>query len=303
MSSALCWAGAQARLAPCPRQQIATRQHSSRRLAQRAPRQRPPAGGSSTRRPLPPAAAATWQPPPGLAILPWTGDPEQVEALEALRARMAASPYPEAAEDEATLRWFLQDRKLDVAEAEEKLLKMLRWRREFGADFIEWTDIAREAATGKAYLHTHTDVSGRPVIVVRAAKHLTGASNLQDSQRLCVHLMDRALDRLEASNGSGDGPAVQTVLGIFDLRGFTSANADWGFVRFLVDIFFLYYPKRLSQVLFVDAPWVFKPGWEIVRPWLKKYAALVRFAGADDVRREYFTPETVPEDFQQKAKK
>lgn len=241
--------------------------------------------------------------------MPWTGEPEQVAALEALRARMAASPYPEAAEDDATLRWFLQDRKLDVDEAEEKLLKMLRWRREFGADFIEWTDIAREAATGKAYLHTHTDVSGRPVIVVRAAKHFTGASNLQDSQRLCVHLMDRALERLAAGNGgeggaAGPGPGgPQTVLGIFDLRGFTSANADWGFVRFLVDIFFLYYPKRLSQVLFVDAPWVFKPGWEIVRPWLKKYAALVRFVSADDVRREYFTPETVPEDFQQKSKK
>lgn len=64
--------------------------------------------------------------------MPWTGEPEQVAALEALRARMAASPYPEAAEDDATLRWFLQDRKLDVDEAEEKLLKMLRWRREFG---------------------------------------------------------------------------------------------------------------------------------------------------------------------------
>lgn len=37
--------------------------------------------------------------------------------------------------------------------------------------------------------------------------------------------------------------------------------------------------------------------------WLKKYAALVRFVSADDVRREYFTPETVPEDFQQKSKK
>lgn len=42
------------------------------------------------------------------------------------------------------------------------------------ADFISWTDVAREAATGKAYLHSHMDVSGRPVIVVRAAKHLTG---------------------------------------------------------------------------------------------------------------------------------
>ena len=34
--------------------------------------------------------------------------------------------------------------------------------------------MAREAATGKAYLHSHLDVTGRPVIVVRAAKHLTG---------------------------------------------------------------------------------------------------------------------------------
>lgn len=122
-------------------------------------------------------------------------------------------------------------------------------------------------------------------------------------------------------------------------------------------------PQRLSQVLFVDAPWVFKPGWEIVRPvrklttparrlrapslwaalpcrllctaaplvwspavaaqpsqragapalhpgpfsfsfparpavqWLKKYAALVRFVSVDEVRREYFTAESVPQEF------
>lgn len=31
--------------------------------------------------------------------------------------------------------------------------------------------------------------------------------------------------------------------------------------------------------------------------WLKKYAALVRFVSADEVRREFFTPDTVPEDF------
>ena len=157
--------------------------------------------------------------------------------------------------------------------------------------------MAREAATGKAYLHTSLDVSGRPVIIVRAAKHFTGGrrggggggcppgrwalgraaaagrpaaarpppprslrdpaplpppascccadtSNLAESQRLCVHLMDKALERLEAEAPTApDGSRIQTVLGIFDLRGFTSANADWGFVRFLVDIFFLYYPK------------------------------------------------------------
>jgi hypothetical protein len=151
------------------------------------------------------------------------------------------------------------------------------------------TDVATEAATGKAFLHTHLDSSGRPVIIVRAARHLTGAAPLVESQRLCVHLLDRALEALPEGQ--------DTVLGIFDLRGFSSRNADLGFVRFMVDIFFTYYPKRLSQVLFVDAPWVFKPGWEMVKPWLKKYAALVRFVSAEEARREYFSPTTVPEDF------
>lgn len=31
--------------------------------------------------------------------------------------------------------------------------------------------------------------------------------------------------------------------------------------------------------------------------WLKKYAALVRFVSADEVRREFFNADTVPEDF------
>lgn len=64
-----------------------------------------------------------------------------------------------------------------------------------------------------------------------------------------------------------------------------------------VDAFFLYYPKRLGQVLFVDAPWAFKPGWEMVKPWLKKYAALVRFVSREELQNEFFTPETCPEDF------
>jgi hypothetical protein len=46
---------------------------------------------------------------------------------------MATTPYAEvSAGADSTLRWFLMDRKLDVAEAQDKLVRMLRWRREFG---------------------------------------------------------------------------------------------------------------------------------------------------------------------------
>lgn len=47
-----------------------------------------------------------------------------------MQQRMAAEPYE--LPDERTLRWFLLDRKLDVDEAQQKLVAMLRWRREFG---------------------------------------------------------------------------------------------------------------------------------------------------------------------------
>lgn len=64
-----------------------------------------------------------------------------------------------------------------------------------------------------------------------------------------------------------------------------------------VDVFFTYYPKRLGQVLFVQAPWVFRPGWALVKPLLRKYAQLVRFVTVEDLEREYFTSETLPADF------
>lgn len=44
-----------------------------------------------------------------------------------------------------------------------------------------------------------------------------------------------------------------------------------------VEAFFEYYPRRVGQVLFVDAPWVFQPAWAVIKPLMRKYAALVSF--------------------------
>ncbi len=62
-----------------------------------------------------------------------------------------------------------------MEEAAEKLTRMMEWRRDFMPAPLTDADVAEEAATGKAFLHNHTDVNGRPVIVVRAARHITGA--------------------------------------------------------------------------------------------------------------------------------
>lgn len=207
--------------------------------------------------------------------------------MEQLKQRMAASDV--SMPDDTTLQWFLRDRKFDVDSATEKLQAMQRWRSDFNVGAITAEAVKAELDSGKAYVHTSLDVNGRPAIIIRVPKHVTGEYALDDSKRLCVHLLETALAQLPPGN--------ETLVGIFDLRGFASRNADLGFVRFLVDIFFTYYPKRLGQVLMVDAPFIFKPGWAVVKPWLHKYSALVQFVSREELKQHYFTPDTLPPDF------
>ncbi|KAH9308276.1 hypothetical protein KI387_036187, partial [Taxus chinensis] len=167
-------------------------------------------------------------------------------------------------DDEEMVLWFLKDRKFNVDDAVAKLAKALAWREEFGVNNLTEESIKNIASTGKAYLHDFPDVEGRPVVVVVAAKHLPSEHDLLESEKLCVYLIEKALGRLP--------PGEEKILGIFDLRGFTLQNGDLTFIKFLIDVFYYYYPRRIGQVLFVDAPFIFRPGWNMVKPLLKSYA-------------------------------
>jgi hypothetical protein len=48
----------------------------------------------------------------------------------------------------------------------------------------------------------------------------------------------------------------------------------------------------------VDAPWIFSGPWELIRPLLRKYAALVQFTSRKEVAQTVFTADTTPSDFQ-----
>ncbi|XP_022026848.1 CRAL-TRIO domain-containing protein C589.09, mitochondrial-like [Helianthus annuus] len=108
-------------------------------------------------------------------------------------------------------------------------------------------------------------------------------------QKCVVLLLEKALSRLPEGK--------EEILGIFDLHGFSLKNSDLKFLTFLFDVLYYYYPSRLGQVLFVEAPFVFQPIWQLAKPLVKSYASLVRFCSADDMRKEYFTESTLPESF------
>ncbi|XP_060204607.1 CRAL-TRIO domain-containing protein C365.01 [Lycium barbarum] len=192
-------------------------------------------------------------------------------------------------DDEEMILWFLKDRKFSVDDAVSKLHKAIRWRREFGVKNLSEESVKSIAETGKAYVHDNFDVYGRPVLIVNASKHFPQKQDPDEDEKLCVFLIEKALSRLPTGK--------QDILGIIDLREFGTENADLKFLTFLFDVFYYYYPRRLGQVLFVEAPFVFKPLWQLVKPMLKQYASLARFCSGKEVREEYFTEETVPASF------
>jgi hypothetical protein len=192
-------------------------------------------------------------------------------------------------DDEDMILWFLKDRKFSVDEAITKLTKAIKWREEFRPTELSEASVKDVARTGKSYVHDSLDVNGRPVLIVVPSKHFPGVYDSYEDEKLCVFLIEKALSKLP--------PGKEEILGLFDLRGFGNQNADLKFLTFLFDVFYYYYPKRLGQVLFVEAPFIFKPIWQIAKPLIRSYASLARFCDVETVRKEYFTEATLPVNF------
>ncbi|KAM7479881.1 hypothetical protein LguiA_028094 [Lonicera macranthoides] len=192
-------------------------------------------------------------------------------------------------DDEDMILWFLKDRKFSVEEAVYKLTRAIKWRQEFGVSDLSETSVRTAAETGKSYVHDFLDVYSRPVLIVDASKHFPGMLDPSEDEKLCAFLIEKAVSKLP------DGK--EQILGIMDLRGFGTRNADLKFVTFLFDVLYYYYPRRLGEVLFVDAPFVFEPLWQLIKPLLKSYASLARFCSVETVRKEYFTEATIPDKF------
>lgn len=216
---------------------------------------------------------------PELRAEPWLGTPSQNDALRRLRERMRGCAWGKPSEEDYV--WYLRDRSFDVDEAADKLERTMRFRREFRPQELTKDDVRVAYATGVADLLQTRDRFGRPVLVIRAANHTPG--RLRASEQLGVYLVERAL---ETARGSG----VEEFVSVFDMRGVTPANIDLALLRFIIDLFFVYYPRRIGVVYFVNVPFFFNAVWSAIAPSLSKYASLVRFEDSGSVLRELGIP-------------
>jgi len=205
--------------------------------------------------------------------------PEEVAAcLAAVREAV-----PEAAHySDGRLRRFCRARKLDADAAAAMVRADVAWRAEVGADRL----LEEPFAFGRVFdcMTPHLssrvrDRHGRPLYIERTGdvdmprtlqlidvddvvrRHIW---HMEIQERRCgaegklVRIMDMA--RLSLAPDSVSLPIFRTVLNI-------DAN---------------HYPERLDTLYIVNAPWLFKPLWAVISPWLDPLTrAKFRILGAD----------------------
>ncbi|MES1916544.1 MAG: hypothetical protein MHM6MM_008362 [Cercozoa sp. M6MM] len=195
-----------------------------------------------------------------------------------------------AADDFLVVR-FLRARGLDVPKAIEMFKNMLVWRKEFDTDnaltwkFDKWDQVH------ELYPHYYFgfDKHGRPLYIDAPGKlNVSALLELLDMDTMLkLHVAEaeylNRVMKIESQKRNGL-PTVQTAT-IVDLDGFAISKLNSQVREFLRRISAVdqdNYPESMGKMFIINAPWVFKAAWKVIRPWLhERTRAKIEIVGSD----------------------
>jgi len=203
---------------------------------------------------------------------------DQEKALETLRTRLGAD-----ATSDADLLRFLRTSSFKVDSAHTLYTENLIWRKSFNAEKMTVNYVARELRTQKMRLLPISDKRGRPILVIRPAKHVPSESSPLEVCKSLTYLMETAIKRMPAS--------VESVVFIVDLDGMHPRNVDFRVPKIILETLQQRYPERVSLLLVVNAPWFFRFVWATVRRFFgPDLLQKVHILGADMSTLQAFIP-------------
>jgi hypothetical protein len=200
-------------------------------------------------------------------------------ALGEVRARLV-----EGREDDDVIVYrFLRGYKFDVARAAEALNRTLRFRRERGLDAIRARakDMTQEQfpfADKMMAAHPHTichgyDRAGQPVSLERIGHtdpgRLTRLLTLE--QLVEYHLYHMEMKAALAARLTAQRGRVVRMCKVMDLHGLGVRALHKQGLAYLKHVIVLsqeHYPEMLGNLYVINAPWIFKTFWAMLRPLL-----------------------------------
>lgn len=169
-------------------------------------------------------------------------------------------------QDEYVSRFFRHVAELSGDQIEHALAMIYRafkFRKDNNPRVIKSADIDQGLKNKGSLFLRNRDADGKQLLVFDVKKHVKGAANMDDIQRMFLYFLER-VDR-------EDEDGMVTI--VFDCAGCGLKNMDMEYIKYMIDVLKDYYPYNLNYILVIDMPWVLNAAWKIIKAWLPAGAA------------------------------
>ncbi|KAI8067869.1 CRAL-TRIO domain-containing protein [Gongronella butleri] len=211
---------------------------------------------------------------------------------------MCAGDNPDAA-----LLRFLRACRWDLQAGLVLLYNCLRWRIVTRVDDITalgehgiYNELERlKKGMGRAFvdnLHSNKiimggpDKNGRPIAYFNVRFHSKDDQDAEVTKILCIFV-------LEWANVIAHQP-VENVTMVFNMEGFSLANMDIDFVKYLFQCFDAFYPNVMGCCIVHKAPWVFSTVWSMISSVVGPMASRIKLTKNLDDLSNFIRPEVLP---------
>jgi len=206
----------------------------------------------------------------------WVVSSQEAQALEKFSPMVEKYLTQDYMKSDLYLLPFLRNKKLNVQDAKDSLLKTLKWRKEYNIDNV----LNEELELEKQMPYSLDGVSkeGNPVLIARAgqwdARRIVLSGKMTEGKRV-VHKILEKCSKLTRDLTAMTKKNITQGIAVVDLSGYSiRQHACVQCVPIYIEIviaFDSYYPQLAKEMILINTPRVFQALFDIVTPVLTDY--------------------------------
>ncbi|XP_030372788.1 motile sperm domain-containing protein 2 [Scaptodrosophila lebanonensis] len=193
--------------------------------------------------------------------------PEQItEVRKRFLEKMEFEPPEDAFHDKDIARikdndiWLsqlLQVYDLDVEKTLQRLWENCAWRKSFGVNEIDESNVNAEYLHDGQIFVRNKDKDGKPLLILSMKKH-SKSQNSDELMRIIVYW----IERIHREN------YLEKVTIFMDMSGTGLSNVDLDFIKRIIELFETKYPSAPNYILVHDLPFLLNAAFKIVKTFL-----------------------------------
>ncbi|XP_055915491.1 motile sperm domain-containing protein 2-like [Eupeodes corollae] len=152
------------------------------------------------------------------------------------------------------LEKYLEHNDLDMKLSLQLLWDILVWRKNFGANEVNESNIRMDYLNQGIVFPRNRDRDGKILLIFKAKLHVKGSKDMKELMRVVVYWIERVL----AEND------LDRMTAFFDMQGTSVSNVDMDLIKNIIEIFKLY-PLPLNYILIYELPWLLNAAFKIIK--------------------------------------